>query len=513
MNKANILMVSVMNSKYINLGISQLAGYLRKQGVHTKLLFFHDGESEEYILSKIESGYQYYAFSISQMNVIQVNSIVEQIKGKNRKAKIIYGGSFASMYYKEISMDNPLVDYFVLGDGEIPTMYLLSGNSLENYPYIYSPEVESDEYKSFINSDIDWKIAEDYFMQNRKKRHIHSIISKNNICTGACTFCCIQKSQCIKYKSVDEILEEVKKFSDLYGVTHFYFIDNDLLDPGDQVGKKRIYEFCEKVISLKRELHFYCSTKVTAFTDNQEDNALLEVMYLAGFDSIFLGVEAANNDDLKLYNKKNRVKDNAIALKLLKRHKIHPDIGFICFNPYSTLSSIKDNFQFLIDYEIEDITHYTQSFLEIYKGSSFYKLATNRKLFGPKYDYMHLDEYKFVSQDAATIRDIVCFLKTNFKNNQALSVEDGWARFAVFYNGLLQYNSNLLIFIDDYNKLKQEYFEILSWYFGKLYIENDIEFCQLHYEEFFDKYLENKKTMNILRRKIIMQNVRDKNKL
>jgi len=501
-------MISIIESKYINLGISQLAGYLRHHGVNVDLLFFHDGESNDYIISQIGCNYTYYAFSISQTNVVRIQNIVKVIKRNDIDSKIIFGGSFASMYYEEIARDIPLVDYIVLGDGEVPMMHLISGKPLNDYPYIYTSKNLSSHYEMYQNNIIDWEIAEDYFVSNNKKRHIHSIISKNNICTGSCTFCCTYKSRHIEYKPIDTMVSEIIKFNDLYGVSHFYFIDNDLFDPGNQFAKERIFKFCEKVLELGKDLHFYCSAKATTFKDNESDNALLEIMYMAGFDSVFLGIEAANNDDLKLYNKKNRVDDNINSLDLLRKHKIHPDIGFICFNPYSSLSTLKDNFQFLIDSKIENITHYTQSFLEIYKDSPLYNLAKKQNLLGEKYDYMHLDQYKYISHDADKIISIVSFLKEQFKDSQEFAIEDSWSRFAVFYNGLLRYNKSLEVFNEEYNLLKQQYFDSLHWYFSKLYIDNDIEFCRTNFDRFLLEYQNNKKELYKLRARIIMKDIR-----
>ncbi len=508
MESCNLLMISIMESKYINLGISQLTGYLRNRGFTVDMLFFHDGESNEYIMSQIGCRHTHYAFSVSQTNFSRIVKFVKNIKARDINAIVIFGGPFSSMYYEDISNDVPEVDYFVLGDGEIPTEYLLSGGQIEGYPYIYSPKHSSSSYQQYHNEDISWDIADDYFLSDGKKRHIHSIISKNNVCSGSCTFCCIEKSSHIVYKPVDIILTEILKYNNSYGVSHFYFIDNDLFDPGNETAKERIAELCDKLIKLGRDLHFYCSAKATAFRDTQSDHTLLEKMYLAGFDSVFFGIEAANDDDLKLYNKKNRVADNYLSLQLLREHKIHPDIGFICFNPYSTLSRIKENFKFLIDAQIEDITHYTQSFLEIYKGSPFYTLAVKQQLLNKQYNYMHLDEYRFVSEDAEKITQIVMFLKEKFKNNKEFLTEDGWARFAVFFNGLRRHNKDLEVYVDEFDNLKQKYIDLLRSYFSKLYLDGDIQYCRYSYNDFLKEYRRNKKEMHQLRTRIILSNIR-----
>ena len=81
----------------------------------------------------------------------------------------------------------------------------------------------------------------------------------------------------------------------------------------------------------------------------QEDKELLKLMSKAGFASMFVGIEAANDKDLKIYNKKARTEDNYTIMRLLREADIYPVIGFINLNPYSTHQTVKINLDFLIN--------------------------------------------------------------------------------------------------------------------------------------------------------------------
>ncbi|QNU66242.1 cobalamin B12-binding domain-containing protein [Ruminiclostridium herbifermentans] len=500
-----------MQKNYFNLGVSQLAGYLRRQGIQTDLLFFDSDQSDDYIFSHAFHEYTHYGFSINQENLIQAMRIAERIKYHDKAAKIIFGGPFASIYFEEIAENCSFVDYIILGDGEIPMEYLLSGKPLSGYPYIYTPGNTSASHKLYRNNKIDWEFAEDYYYSKNGDGNIHCMLTKNNICTGHCTFCTERRSSHIEYREIDKIVSEIVRLNDLYNTSYFFFVDDDLFDPGDQFAKQRIYELCEKIIELKRNLHFYCYAKATTFKDTESDNALLDIMYKAGFDTVFLGVEAANEQDLTLYNKTNCVNDNYLSMKLLNDHFIYPTIGFICFNPFSTLNTIKENFQFLIKSKVHELRHYIKAFLEIYKGSSLYNLAKKQNALGEDYNYLNLDKYKYISEDSERLTSIVNFLNEKFTSNEMFNTfDDGWAQFSVYYYGVLRYNKSLIGFREEYDILEQQYFDIIYWYFGKLYIDNDIEFCRNNYDLFIKNLNENIKKMHRLKSRIAKKDIKDR---
>ena len=506
MKENKLLLISILERQYNNLGISQLAGYLRSQGKKVDLLFFHKNEDDDFILNQTIGEHTHFAFSVFQSNIVQIKRISQKIKERNEKVRIIFGGPFATIYYREIARDIACVDYIVLGDGEIPMMRLLSGRT--DYPYIYVRENESDSYLAYRNSAIaNWAPAEDYFHINRGSGHVHCILTKNNVCTGACTFCCTKKSGYIEYRSNESIISEITRLNDLYSISYFYFVDDDLFDPNNHIAKKRIYDLCKALIELNKNLHFYCYAKATTFSDSEYDSALLDVMHMAGFDTVFIGVESANEQDLILYNKKNRIDDNYRSIRLLKEHFIYPMIGFICFNPYSTLNTIKENFLFLINTKVHEFVNYVKSFLEIYKGSPMFKLAEKENLFGDNYNYMNLDDFRFVSDDREVLVKIVTLLRNKFSDDEFI-IAGGWSRFSIYYYGLLRDNKSLMMFMDEYSVLEQKYFDIMYSYFSKLYVENDFKYCEENYSLFVDQYRSNIREMEKLKARIIRKNMK-----
>ena len=68
-----------------------------------------------------------------------------------------------------------------------------------------------------------------------------------------------------------------------------------------------------------------------------------------GLTHVFLGLESGSDDALRVYNKRITVEQNFRAISLLRDAHIQTQIGFIMFNPYSTLNEVRENAQFLAD--------------------------------------------------------------------------------------------------------------------------------------------------------------------
>ena len=68
-----------------------------------------------------------------------------------------------------------------------------------------------------------------------------------------------------------------------YGVKKFFFTDDNILDPNNDVAKKRLYLLCKKLEALNLKLAFQCYMKAISLNDISEDHELLNLMKKVGF--------------------------------------------------------------------------------------------------------------------------------------------------------------------------------------------------------------------------------------
>ena len=364
-----VLFITLNNVwRYGNIGIDQLTGYLCEKGFNINIQYYSNRHAVQEIIKTIDMSYDFYGFSVNSSNYEKCCEIARIIKENNKEAIIDFGGGYPTRYYREIAHDNSCVDYMVLGDGEIPTEYLLDVLSRNkafqcNERVVHesiATKYDLDGKKDFFNGEVTWEPAYDYYLYDtsqRNSRKVHCIQTKNNVCTGNCSFCTERHGK-IVYKDIDSIVNQIEYVNKKFGVQKIYFTDDNILDPNNDVAKERIILLCNKLREKNLKLAYQCYIKAISIDDTPYDNELLELMHDTGFVEIFVGIEAGNNQDLKLYNKHTTVEDNYKVIRLLKRHKIFPIIGYIAFNPYSSKERIADNFKYLCDIECTyHITH------------------------------------------------------------------------------------------------------------------------------------------------------------
>lgn len=484
-----VLLISIGKTfRYSNPGIDLLAGYLRSKNYNVDIMYFHQKESYEEIVDVLPVNYDVIGMSVYSSNYSVFLELSLYLK-KNSNAWIIWGGAFPSMYYRDIFKASENIDYIILGDGEKPFEFLLEKLRLEeicfNHESIAS-RYDFENKKNFCNREIDYLPVFDYYenvLIHRNKEKIHCIQTKNNVCTGNCSFCYERKGK-ISYKSLDLIAKEIKYVYEKFGVRKFYFADDNLLDPNNDEVKDRIKNLCYLLQEYRNKVVFTCYIKAISFNNCKEDSELLSLMRLTGFTTMFIGIESGNNEDLKLYNKYTSVSDNIQIITLLKKHNIIPMVGFININPYSTLEKLKKNYYFLLNIESINLFSYGCSFLNLYKGTSIYDKVVSDNLLTDKYTIFADTEYGYYDESVVPV--------ANFVKNElaprilALEVETSW---------LIQRcedSSVINVEAEKYREILEEHakeeFILIKKYFYDLYVKNDISKCRDNLEAFMDVF-------------------------
>lgn len=488
MKKKTVLVSISKTWIYSNTGIDMLAGYLRPKGHSIDINYYHQGEDIDSIIKDIDINHDIYGFSVYSSNYYDFIRLSEYVKSNNHKAIIVWGGSFPTMYYEKLLSKHECIDYIILGDGEYPMEYLL--NSIYEGKDIHHDSIAFADDKNakfpYLNNLIDHLPVWDYYekiLPEMNKYKIHCIQSKNNICTGMCSFCFERKGR-ITYKGIDTIIKEVDYVTSVLGVKKIYFTDDNLLDPNNQSAKLRIWDLCKAIEQLNKRIIFTCYIKAISFKDTEFDNQLLRLMSYVGFATMFIGIESGNNEDLKLYNKLTNVNDNYMIIDLLERYNIQPLVGFINFNPYSNLEKLKQNFIFLSKIKSVNLFSYACSFLNIYEGTVIYEKAKNDGLLKDSYSLIDDLEYCFQDKDA---EKIISFLKENvIQRIDGLRYQTSWimqkCEDAIRLNSEAIYLKNRLI------EWKSRDYVKIQEFFSVIFIENDLDKAYEKIDRFFDYF-------------------------
>ena len=162
-------------------------------------------------------------------------------------------------------------------------------------------------------------------------------------CYGGCTFCYINpyygKQACWRGRSPENVIAEIDSLIESYGIKNFYFVDPNFFGLG-RYGRERVLRLAS--LLKERGIIFGIEGRVNDI-EEETIGALVE----AGLHEILIGLESGRNESLKRLNKMTTVEQNEKAISILRKYGIEPSIGFIMFEPDSSLEDIRTNFEFL----------------------------------------------------------------------------------------------------------------------------------------------------------------------
>lgn len=486
------LLYAASNIQFVGeeyLGISRIYAYLSMQGHDcdlVKLLFDTDKQVQ---FNKIDLSCDLYGIAIYNDSARFTFELIEYIRRLNQNAIIFLGSQFASASYELIFRDCPQTDFIVLGHGEKTideVMRKMEDISdirpfLDAHPHIVTQRSLYGKTPSYLS-------ITELCLPSRKilkqERILYAGLITKHGCAGRCSFCSVNEKP--SYRMPESILSEIIAVYQETGIQCFNFVDSSFPDFGS-VGKANLKKFCSLVIRCPVKFSFRCYIRADSFHNEEEDRKLLLLMKEAGFYNIFIGIESANAADLALYNKRASVQDNNTAVHLLKQMGIHPRMGFIMLNPYSTEQSLSDNYEFLLTVESTELGHYI-SCLDIYYNSEIYhKLVSDGLL---REDYSYIDNQAAYHLTDKKISPVFQFIRRKFWPSKIFSTASQYENFMYTLAYLLPILGDQL---DNYVQLKKEtdrrLFMLHKNYFKIIYKDHDLEKAERLYDEYVSQVI------------------------
>jgi radical SAM superfamily enzyme YgiQ (UPF0313 family) len=134
-------------------------------------------------------------------------------------------------------------------------------------------------------------------------------------CTSFCTFCEVGGTSHLnmRARSMADVLNEVEVLVRDHGAPYILFAD-DSFEDGDPVAGRRFQLLRDEISTRGINFRFFLMCK--AKTVNDQTIGLLNDLRRVGLDRLFIGIEAGNEADLKLYGKSSKLSENALALEL-----------------------------------------------------------------------------------------------------------------------------------------------------------------------------------------------------
>lgn len=259
-------------------------------------------------------------------HLIKIATFIKSISS----VPIVVGGSHATIL-PEQTLESALIDYVVLGKGEIPFLNLVQ--SLKNHDFTGLPMVGHKDGNNVIITkgdvaDCDVTEIPYHLVSKYKKASTVSLLTSRG-CLYSCSFCAVK----LLYPEYSELpLNDV--FHMIKGALNLRPTTVNILDDNFFYNIKRVRD----LFSLCRQNGLYfkwvCSGRVDEVL--KVDDSILAELKESRLVSVFLGVESGSERILNLINKKID-KNMVLALnQKLKRYGISPHFSFMADFPTET---------------------------------------------------------------------------------------------------------------------------------------------------------------------------------
>lgn len=278
---------------------------------------------------------------------IALFDFLERVKGEGKARTITAYGFYPTVAYEDILGRCNAIDSVITGEPEIPFADLSDNVSRGNYiPPIpglafrdgsgrirwlkQRPLDDLDLLPFPVRTEALYRLPEVNLLGSRG-------------CYGMCTFCYVNslygQGSRWRRRSPENIVEEIDAVVSGRGARDFYFTDPNFFGPGQQ-GQQRALRLAELIRS--RNIRFGIEARVNDIHDE-----VIGPLVEAGLRHILIGLESGRDESLRRMKKMTTVAQNERALKILRKHGIEPNVGFIMFEPDSSLEDIRINFEFL----------------------------------------------------------------------------------------------------------------------------------------------------------------------
>ena len=227
--------------------------------------------------------------------------------------KVVAGGPLFTSEYDQFE----LVDHFVLNEAELTLPPFLRDLEQSCAGRVYS----SDEFPDIHQTPAPlWQLV-------NLKRYVTMPIQYSRGCPFDCEFCNITAllGHQPRVKSADQILRELDGLYHLGWRGTIFFVDDNLIGNKKQLKKDLLPALIEW---RKDKVGLSFSTE--ASINLADDEELMQLMYEAGFDTVFIGVETPDEEGLAECNKKQNTRRDLIGdIKRIQRSGLQVQGGFI----------------------------------------------------------------------------------------------------------------------------------------------------------------------------------------
>lgn len=339
-----------------SLGLGYIAAVLEKEGMKVRIV---DTQAEGITLEEFakmvrneKNRYEFIgitAVSSTVNTALEIARICKQVCTKN---KIVLGGVHATVLPEEV-LASEFVDYVIRGEGEYTFFELAQGkkeDEILGLSYKRNGSIVHNLLREPIGDLNALPFPAYHLMPMKKYRPTPGLYKRlpgigiigSRGCPFKCTYCASQSiwggGKKVRFRSAENILEEIKLLIRNYGMKEFFFHDDMFT-----ARKSLVSTLCEKIIRESIDITWVCMSRVDGI-----DEDILRTMRTAGCHQICFGVESADEQILKNIQKKISLEQVKKAVALAKKVGIDVRTSFMLGNPGETEETLEKTIDFAL---------------------------------------------------------------------------------------------------------------------------------------------------------------------
>ncbi|MBM4086828.1 MAG: B12-binding domain-containing radical SAM protein [Planctomycetes bacterium] len=149
-------------------------------------------------------------------------------------------------------------------------------------------------------------------------------------CAFNCSFCSSLWKQKVRYRTLDNVMAELKGDITRHGIRKYHFYDDNLL-----INLKFTEALCRRILDEGLNIEWCCEARVG---DINRNPAVLDLLAEAGCKGIEIGVESLDETVLEKTNKRQTTDDSFQAFEHLRRSGVQPIVLLMTCNIGETIA-------------------------------------------------------------------------------------------------------------------------------------------------------------------------------
>jgi radical SAM superfamily enzyme YgiQ (UPF0313 family) len=265
----------------------------------------------------------------------------------------VFGGVHPTTY-PEMALDRS-VDFMIAGEGEFALSQLaLKLEKQEDWTDIPGIYYKQNGKLNFTGEALRIRNLDDlpfparHLLPMGRYRYSFPILSEKGRtyasinCSRGCPYHCIfcsspvQWKNRVRYRSPENIIEELKHLKAIYGVNTFYIRDEVF-----SLHRQNVLQICQKMVSERLGMNWFCYVRA-----NHVNKEIMEAMKEAGCLLVKIGVESGDAEILKKIKKGETLDQFRKAFKVAESAGLYTHASFLIGHPWDSQKTIRNTIQF-----------------------------------------------------------------------------------------------------------------------------------------------------------------------